>query len=168
MKISKQAFLAAWKNQKLVRGALKAVHVRQDYTNYEDLLQEGICVYAQMLDQKGELSQEEVDRRSFRKIIWHTIDQLRKDQRTTERQADFEQAQSLGMMNNWDNYLILEKEVMQMSELERLLFFHNLIAGEPISALAQEACVTRVQLQRVKRQLLMHLRQVLDAQITNL
>ncbi|MDF7671838.1 sigma-70 family RNA polymerase sigma factor [Lactobacillus sp. ESL0701] len=168
MKISKRAFLAAWENQKLVRGALKAAHVRQDYTNYEDLLQEGICIYAQMLDKQGELSQKEVDRRSFRKIIWHTIDQLRKEQRTAERQADFEQAQNLGMISNWDNYLSLEKEVMQMSELERLLFFHNLVAGESISALAQEACVTRVQLQRVKRQLLIHLRQVLEVQITDL
>ncbi|WEV50964.1 sigma-70 family RNA polymerase sigma factor [Lactobacillus sp. ESL0731] len=168
MKISKEAFMAAWENQRLVRGALKAAHVRQDYTNYDDLLQEGICVYAQMLDQQGSLSPEEVDRRSFRKIIWHTIDQLRKEQKTSERQAELEQAHDLGMMNNWDNYLILEREVAQMSELEQLLFFHNLIAGEPISALAQEARVTRVQLQRIKRQLLAHLRQVLDVQITNL
>jgi len=46
MKISKEAFLRAWQNQKLVRGALKSAHVRLDYTNYEDFLLEGIIVYA--------------------------------------------------------------------------------------------------------------------------
>ena len=51
MEISQQAFLQAWENQKLVRGALKYAHVRQDYTNYEDFLQEGIITYAHMLTQ---------------------------------------------------------------------------------------------------------------------
>ena len=80
MEISQRAFLQAWENQKLVRGALKYAHVRQDYTNYEDFLQEGIITYAHMLTQNQTLPREEVDRNSFRKIIWRTTDLLRKEQ----------------------------------------------------------------------------------------
>ena len=39
---SQKYFEEAWKNRKLVGGALKAAHVRPDYHLYEDLLQEGV------------------------------------------------------------------------------------------------------------------------------
>lgn len=46
---SQKYFEEAWKNRKLVGGALKAAHVRPDYHLYEDLLQEGVILYAEML-----------------------------------------------------------------------------------------------------------------------
>ena len=146
MKISKEAFLRAWQNQKLVRGALKSAHVRLDYTNYEDFLLEGIIVYAEMLTKFTDMKQMEVDRLSFRKIIWHTIDLLRKDKQ----------------LNNWDNQLILANELTEMSQLERMLFFNHLIEGQTISALARQTGISRVQLQRLKHNLLAHLREVLE------
>lgn len=162
MKISKEAFLRAWQNQKLVRGALKAAHVRLDYTNYEDFLLEGVIVYAEMLTKLTGMKQMEVDRLSFRKIIWHTIDLLRKDKQVAELEVPAEISGQIEQLNNWDNQLILAQELTEMSQLERMLFFNHLIEGQTISALAQQTGISRVQLQRLKHNLLAHLREVLE------
>ena len=95
MKISREAFITAWQNQKLVRGALKYAHVRMDYTNYEDFLQEGIIIYAEMLTRLAGRTRTEVDRLSFRKIIWHTLDLLRKQKRITEQEIGFDCAEQM-------------------------------------------------------------------------
>jgi len=161
MKINQQAFLTAWNNQKLVRGALKAAHVRVDYTNYEDLFQEGILIYAEMLTKLADKKRSEVDRLSFRKIIWHTIDLLRKRQRQSEEEIAFDSLTE-ELMTNWNNQLVLKGELDRMNEMEKLLFINHLIGGQTISSLAQEAHVSRVQLQRCKHNLLIHLREILE------
>lgn len=162
MKINQQAFLTAWNNQKLVRGALKAAHVRVDYTNYEDLFQEGILIYAEMLTKLADKKRSEVDRLSFRKIIWHTIDLLRKRQRQSEEEIAFDSLTEATLMTNWNNQLVLKGELVRMNEIERLVFINHLIGGQTISALVQEAHVSRVQLQRSKHNLLIHLREILE------
>lgn len=162
MKINQQAFLTAWDNQKLVRGALKAAHVRVDYTNYEDLFQEGILIYAEMLTKLADKKRSEVDRLSFRKIIWHTIDLLRKRQRQSEEEIAFDSLTEATLMTNRNNQLVLKGELVRMNEIERLVFINHLIGGQTISALAQEAHVSRVQLQRSKHNLLIHLREILE------
>ena len=162
MKIKKKAFITAWQNQKLVRGALKSAHVRMDYTNYEDFLQEGIIIYAEMLTRLANRARTEVDRLSFRKIIWHTLDLLRKQKRITEQEIVFDSAEQVGLPDNWNNHLALEQELPQLTQVERMLFFDHLLGGQTISALAQKTEINRVQLQRLKRDLLYHLREVLD------
>lgn len=161
MKINQQAFLTAWNNQKLVKGALKAAHVRVDYTNYEDLFQEGILIYAEMLTKFADKKRSEVDRLSFRKIIWHTIDLLRKRQRQSEEEIAFDSLTE-ELMTNWNNQLVLKGELVRMNEIEKLLFINHLIGGQTISSLAQEAHVSRVQLQGIKHNLLIHLREILE------
>lgn len=161
MKINQQAFLTAWDNQKLVKGALKAAHVRVDYTNYEDLFQEGILIYAEMLTKFADKKRSEVDRLSFRKIIWHTIDLLRKRQRQSEEEIAFDSL-TKELMTNWNNQLVIKDELVRMNEIEKLLFINHLIGGQTISSLAQEAHVSRVQLQRSKHNLLIHLREILE------
>ena len=162
MKIKKKAFITAWQNQKLVRGALKYAHVRMDYTNYEDFLQEGIIIYAEMLTRLVNRARTEVDRLSFRKIIWHTLDLLRKQKRITEQEIVFDSTEQVGLLDNWNNHLALEQELPQLTQVERMLFFDHLLGGQTISALAQKTGINRVQLQRLKRDLLYHLREVLD------
>ncbi len=162
MKIKKKAFITAWQNQKLVRGALKSAHVRMDYTNYEDFLQEGIIIYAEMLTRLANRARTEVDRLSFRKIIWHTLDLLRKQKRITEQEIVFDSPEQVGLLDNWNNHLALEQELPQLTQVERMLFFDHLLGGQTISALAQKTGINRVQLQRLKRDLLYHLREVLD------
>lgn len=162
MKINRKAFITAWQNQKLVRGALKSAHVRMDYTNYEDFLQEGIIIYAEMLTRLANRARTEVDRLSFRKIIWHTLDLLRKQKRITEQEIVFDSTEQVGLLDNWNNHLALEQELPQLTQVERMLFFDHLLGGQTISALAQKTGINRVQLQRLKRDLLHHLREVLD------
>ena len=162
MKINRKAFITAWHNQKLVRGALKSAHVRMDYTNYEDFLQEGIIIYAEMLTRLAGRTRTEVDRLSFRKIIWHTLDLLRKQKRITEQEIVFDSTEQVGLLDNWNNHLALEQELPQLTQVERMLFFDHLLGGQTISALAEKTGINRVQLQRLKRDLLYHLREVLD------
>ena len=162
MKINRKAFITALQNQKLVRGALKSAHVRMDYTNYEDFLQEGIIIYAEMLTMLTGRTRTEVDRLSFRKIIWHTLDLLRKQKRITEQEIVFDSTEQVGLLDNWNNHLALEQELPQLTQVERMLFFDHLLGGQTISALAQKTGINRVQLQRLKRDLLYHLREVLD------
>lgn len=162
MEISQQAFLQAWENQKLVRGALKYAHVRQDYTNYEDFLQEGIITYAHMLTQNQTLPREEVDQNSFRKIIWHTTDLLRKEQHLCERESELTDLQIVEDNHNWDNYLALEAELPYLSDIEQKLFIKHLIDREPVRQLSRQIGVSRGQLQRIKNQLLNRLQEVLE------
>ena len=162
MEISQQAFLQAWENQKLVRGALKYAHVRQDYINYEDFLQEGIITYAHMLTQNQTLPREEVDQNSFRKIIWRTTDLLRKEQHLCERESELTDLQIVEDNHNWDNYLALEEELPYLSEIEQKLFLRHLIEREPVQQLSRQTGVSRVQLQRIKSQLLNRLQEVLE------
>ena len=162
MEISQQAFLQAWENQKLVRGALKYAHVRQNYTNYEDFLQEGIIIYAQMLTQNRTLPREKVDRSSFRKIIWHTTDLLRKKQRLCERESELTNLQIAGDEHNWDNYLALEAELPYLSDIEQKLFLEHLIERKPVQQLSRQIGVSRIQLQRIKSQLLSRLQEILE------
>ncbi|MBC6361452.1 sigma-70 family RNA polymerase sigma factor [Lactobacillus apis] len=162
MEISQQAFLQAWENQKLVRGALKYAHVRQDYTNYEDFLQEGIITYAHMLTQNQTLPREEVDQNSFRKIIWRTTDLLRKEQHLCERESELRDLQIVEDNHNWDNYLALEAELPYLSDIEQKLFLKHLIGREPVRQLSMQIGVSRGQLQRIKNQLLNRLQEVLE------
>ena len=162
MEISQQAFLQAWENQKLVRGALKYAHVRQDYTNYEDFLQEGIITYAYMLTQNQTLPREEVDQNSFRKIIWRTTDLLRKEQHLCERESELTDLQIVEDNHNWDNYLALEAEIPYLSDIEQKLFIKHLIEREPVRQLSRQIGVSRGQLQRIKNQLLNRLQEVLE------
>lgn len=162
MKISQQAFIAAWENQKLVRGAIKCAHVRQDYTNYEDFLQEGLLIYAQMLTEQANLPRKEVDRLSFRKVLWHTIDLLRQDKRHDEQQTSLVTRQEISQISHWDNLITLQKEVTKMSALEQQIFVQHLLLQKPVSQLASELKVSRVQLQRVKKSLLQNLRVILE------
>lgn len=162
MKISQQAFISAWENQKLVRGAIKCAHVRQDYTNYEDFLQEGLLIYAQMLTEQAALPRKEIDRLSFRKVLWHTVDLLRQDKRHDEQQTSLVARQQFSQINHWDNLITLQKEVTKMTALEQQIFIHNLLLQEPISHLASRLKISRVQLQRVKKGLLQNLRIILE------
>lgn len=75
---SQKYFEEAWNNRKLVGGALKVAHVRPDYHLYEDLLQDGVILYADMLRKlDGQKPRTEIDKLSFKKVLWQTIDALR-------------------------------------------------------------------------------------------
>ena len=72
--IKEENFIKAWENCRLVCGAIKAAGVRKDYQEYADLVQDG-GIYAGMLEKSQD---HDIDRLAFKKILWHTLDELRK------------------------------------------------------------------------------------------
>lgn len=75
--IKEESFIKAWENRRLIYGAIKAAGVRKDYQEYADLIQDGVLIYAGMLEKS---QGQDIDRLAFKKILWHTLDELRKVQ----------------------------------------------------------------------------------------
>lgn len=48
--IKEENFSKAWENRRLIYGAIKAAGVRKDYQEYADLIQDGVLIYAGMLE----------------------------------------------------------------------------------------------------------------------
>lgn len=160
---SQKYFEEAWKNRKLVGGALKAAHVRQDYHLYEDLLQEGVILYAEMLRKlDGQKTRTEIDKLSFKKLLWHIIDTLRREQRVCERNTAIDKAYDLGEAAAWDNLVALKNETKKLSHLEQVILFEHLLEKKTITQLVEECGVPRITLKRLKKQLLGKLRAVME------
>lgn len=158
--VRERNFIKAWENRRLVAGALKAAGVRADYQDYADLLQDGVLIYAGMLE---ESSGEDIDKLAFKKIFWHTLDELRKIQRRSERNEEINNGTELGTTEvDWDNLVVLKDEVKKLKEIERLLFFEHLLGQREVTALVEQAGCSRRTLQRVKKDLLLKLRKALE------
>ena len=160
---SQKYFEEAWNNRKLVGGALKAAHVRPDYHLYEDLLQEGVILYAEMLRKlDGQKTRNEIDKLSFKKLLWHIIDTLRREQRVCERNTAIDKAYDLGEAAAWDNLVALKNEAKKLSHLEQVILFEHLLEKKTITQLVEECGVPRITLKRLKKQLLGKLRAVME------
>ena len=117
MRISQENFLTAFNNKKLIRGALKYAHVYPSSNNYEDYFQEGVLVYAHLLEIYKDKERSEIDKLAFNKIVWKITDELRKLMRNKERSVDFDDAMEVADKISWDNLVWLEFEVEKMTEL---------------------------------------------------
>ncbi|OYS18460.1 RNA polymerase subunit sigma [Lactobacillus taiwanensis] len=158
--VTERNFIKAWENRRLVAGAIKAAGVRADYQDYADLLQDGVLIYAGMLE---ESSGEDIDKLAFKKIFWHTLDELRKSQRRSERNEEINNETELGTAEvDWDSLVVLKDEVKKLKEIEWLLFFEHLLGQREVTALVEQAGCSRRTLQRVKKDLLLKLRKVLE------
>ena len=125
--ISQNSFKKAWENRKLVGGALKAAHVRPDYHLYDDLFQEGLIVYAEMLEELAtDKAPTEIDKLSFKKVLWQTLNRLKREQRVCERNTDMNEAYDLGEEADWNNLVVLKQEVNKLSKMEQVIFYDHL------------------------------------------
>lgn len=157
--IREESFIKAWENRRLVGGAIKAAGVRRDYQDYADLFQDGVLIYAGMIE---ESPGQDVDKLAFKKILWHTLDELRKIKRLEEKNQEIETNQDFAKAEvDWDSLVVLKDEVKKLNRLERLLFFEHLLAQREISGLVERAGCSRRTLQRVKKDLLLKLRKSL-------
>ncbi len=157
--IREESFIKAWENRRLVGGAIKAAGVRADYQDYADLFQDGVLIYAGMIE---ESPSQNIDKLAFKKIFWHTLDELRKNQRRSERNEEINNEIELKTAEvDWDSLVVLKDEVKKLNKLERLLFFEHLLAQREISGLVERAGCSRRTLQRVKKDLLLKLRKSL-------
>lgn len=157
--IKEESFIKAWENKRLVCGAIKAAGVRKDYQEYADLVQDGVLIYAGMLEKS---QGQNIDRLAFKKILWHTLDELRKVQRREERSEEINNELELNKEKiEWDNLIILKDKVQELNGIEKLVFFEHLLAQKEITNLVEVAGCSRRTLQRVKKNLLFKLKQAL-------
>lgn len=157
--IKEESFIKAWENRRLVCGAIKAAGVRKDYQEYADLVQDGVLIYAGMLEKS---QGQDIDRLAFKKILWHTLDELRKVQRREERSEEINNELELNKEKiEWDNLIILKDKVKELNGIEKLVFFEHLLAQKEITNLVEVAGCSRRTLQRVKKNLLFKLKQAL-------
>lgn len=156
--IREESFIKAWENRRLVGGAIKAAGVRRDYQDYADLFQDGVLIYAGMIE---ESPGQNMDKLAFKKILWHTLDELRKIQRR-EKNQEIDNAKDFSRLEvDWDSLVVLKDEVKKLNKIERLLFFEHLLAQKEISGLVERAGCSSRTLQRVKKDLLLKLRKSL-------
>ena len=157
--IKEESFIKAWENKRLVCGAIKAAGVRKDYQEYADLVQDGVLIYAGMLEKS---QGQNIDRLAFKKILWHTLDELRKVQRREERSEEINNELELKKEKiEWDNLIILKDKVQELNGIEKLVFFEHLLAQKEITNLVEVAGCSRRTLQRVKKNLLVKLKNAL-------
>ena len=157
--IKEESFIKAWENKRLVCGAIKAAGVRKDYQEYADLVQDGVLIYAGMLEKS---QGQDIDRLAFKKIIWHTLDELRKVQRREERSEEINNELEFKKEKiEWDNLIILKDKVQELNGIEKLVFFEHLLAQKEITNLVEVAGCLRRTLQRVKKNLLVKLKNAL-------
>ncbi len=157
--IREESFIKAWENRRLVGGAIKAAGLRRDYQDYADLFQDGVLIYAGMIE---ESPGQNIDKLAFKKILWHTLDELRKIQRREEKNQEIDNAKDFSRLEvDWDSLVVLKDEVKKLNKIERLLFFEHLLAQKEVSGLVEQAGCSRRTLQRVKKDLLLKLRKSL-------
>ena len=157
--IKEENFIKAWENRRLVCGAIKAAGVRKYYQEYADLVQDGVLIYAGMLEKSQD---HDIDRLVFKKILWHTLDELRKIQRREERSEEINNELEFKKEKiEWDNLIILKDKVQELNGIEKLLFFEHLLAQKEITNLVEVAGFSRRTLQRVKKNLLVKLKNAL-------
>ena len=122
--IKEESFIKAWENRRLVCGAIKDAGVRKDYQEYADLIQDGVLIYAGILEKSPD---QDIDRLAFKKIIWHTLDELRKVQRHEERSEEINNELEFKKEKvEWDNLIILKDKVQELNGIEKLVFFWTL------------------------------------------
>ncbi len=99
---------------------------------------------------------------TFKKILWYTLDELRKVQRREERSEEINNELELKKEKiEWDNLIILKDKVKELNGIEKLVFFEHLLAQKEITNLVEVAGCSRRTLQRVKKGLLPKLKNAL-------
>lgn len=157
MKITKTNFEKAWADQKLVHGALKAAHVRRESPDYEDFFQDGILLYAEMLERGSD-----VQKLAFRKIIWRTTDQMRR-----QRWHDYgalEDSVNLYTLpfDNYPSLLVIKERVAALPGMQQKVFYEHLLGNKTLTEMADEYKVSYQMLRRQKRKLLTALKKELS------
>ena len=85
--------------------------------------------------------------------------ELRRVQRYEERSEEINNEIAFKKEKiEWDNLIILKDKVKELNEIEKLVFFEHLLAQKEITNLVEVAGCSRRTLQRVKKGLLLKLK----------
>ena len=141
----------------MVHGALKAAHVRIESPDYEDFFQDGILLYAEMLERGSD-----AQKLAFRKIIWRTTDQMRR-----QRWHDYgalEDSVNLYTLpfDNYPSLLAIKERVAALPGMQQKVFYEHLLGNKKLTEMAEEYKLSYQMLRRQKRKLLIVLKKELS------
>ncbi|MQS76921.1 sigma-70 family RNA polymerase sigma factor [Companilactobacillus halodurans] len=152
-------FEEALKNQRLIHGVLKRVHIYPTRVDYEDYFQEGLILYAQTYvdycQKNNDLTKFNVY--VYQKLTWRMLDWLRQEKRYTEfhslEEYDFQQVpeKALTSVLEFVNY-------RDLSVLERIILQEYFINGLPLVILSKQYKKTTRALRYCRDRLLKKLR----------
>ena len=108
-----------------------------------------------------EKARTEIDKLSFKKVLWQTLNRLKRKQRVCECNTDMDEAYDLGEKADWNNLVVLKREVNKLTEMEQIIFYEYLLSDKKITQLAAEYGTSRRTLTRLKHDLLVKLRKML-------
>ena len=96
------------------------------------------------------------------KILIDLLDELRQVQRREEKSEDIKNDLEIKKeQDEWDNLIIFKNKVKELHEIEKLVFFEQLLAQKEITNLVELAGWSRRTLQKVKKFLLLKLKNAL-------
>lgn len=73
-----------------------------------------------------EKARTEIDKLSFKKVLWQTLNRLKRKQRVCERNTDMNEDYDLGEEADWNNLVVLKQEVNKLSKMEQVIFYDHL------------------------------------------
>lgn len=167
-KISEENFLLAYNNPRLIKGALKRAHVFPHADIYDDLYMEGLIIYAASLEKwREKKTLAEIDRYSYFRIYWMVLDQLRCQQRRSERfvpEDDYYDSEESEDKLDWDTWIILKDKMKDLTQIEKVILVEHLLDFKTLTQIGKEYQVPMRTLYRNKKQLIGKLRRLLSKQ----
>ena len=140
-----QGFEDALKNQKLIHGVLKRVHIYPTRFDYEDYFQEALIIYAQTYLKYCQKNQdlEKFKPYVFQKLVWRMTDMLRQE----KSYYDFNKLDEFDFKSVPQGVILESLEFINLTELNRLereILQEHFINGTSLLKIArQEKCTSR-------------------------
>jgi len=152
-------FQAALKNQKLIHGVLKRVHIFATRSDYDDYFQEGLILYAQTYvkycQNNGDLTK--FNGYVFQKLKWRMTDMLRQE----KKYHDFHSLEEFDFQRVPEELILADLDFLELSELsemDRAILQEHFIEEQPLVILAKRYNHTTRSLRYCRNRLLVKLR----------
>lgn len=174
--VSNESFSIALANQGLVYGAVKAAGVFPRSFNYEDYIQDGLITYAMFIDNNSKrdngvkLTSDEVNRLAFRKIVWQTIDALRRQKFLSDisdfsLDEDFSEKEE-SFNNGSFKYVILYTQIDEafnrLNNFDRIILTEHFLRGKKLKDISATYGVSLQTVTRARRRVRDYLRQCIS------
>jgi hypothetical protein len=141
MSIQTNNWQTVWNNRGLVYGAVKRAGISRDDRDYEDLIQAGLILYAEMLAKSNSQLNHGL---IFQAVKWRSLDYVRR--RNYRPEGINERGRHLSPAD----YLTIEAMLPSFSQLELLIFQEHLLAGVNLRQLVTISGVSYRTLKRTK------------------
>ena len=174
--VSNESFSIALANQGLVYGAVKAAGVFPRSFDYEDYIQDGLITYAMFIDNNSKrdngvkLTSDEVNRLAFRKIVWQTIDALRRQKFLSDISdfsfdEDFSEKEE-SFNNGSFKYVILYTQIDEafnrLNNFDRIILTEHFLRGKKLKDISATYGVSLQTVTRARRRVRDYLRQCIS------